>query len=130
MKRVFESSVYRGRRSEKKIVFRSERSLCVLIKNSGHYQDSARFPMVRPKASAVACEFAMKFAFSVTIETENKNAMIPRVGGYSVYAAFSHLATAVRKNEIILFDLTPLTDLHSGLSIRLSKKWDINDRIQ
>ena len=53
--------------------------------------------MVRPKASNASCDLAYEFALAVTINTNNRFDMVARLGRYSLYAAFSHLAPMVRK---------------------------------
>ena len=47
--------------------------------------------MVRPKASKISCEIASTFAMIVTVETENKDDLLARIGPYSIYAVFSRL---------------------------------------
>ena len=53
--------------------------------------------MVRPKASNASCDLGHEFALAITINTNNRFDMVARLGRYSLYAAFSHLAPMVRK---------------------------------
>ena len=72
--------------------------------------------MVRPKASKASCDLAHEFALAVTINTNNRFDMVARLGRYSLYAAFSHLAPMVRGSSC-LAPCSLINDCAPGLSI-------------
>ena len=63
----------------------------IQINNISCFYFDSNLDMVRPKASKISCEIASTFAMIVTVETENKDDLLARIGPYSIYAVFSRL---------------------------------------